>query len=98
MEFSGDIAGLIGNTPLVKLNNLTKGLKPTVLAKLEGMNPFGSVKDRPALYMIERAEKLGAKGVKSDGEEKEGEETRIFVKGGAGFSSKKTRISNKEIH
>jgi cystathionine beta-synthase len=49
----------VGNTPLVKLNHITKELKPTVWAKLEFFNPTGSVKDRMALYMIEDAEKRG---------------------------------------
>ncbi|GAA1028677.1 cystathionine beta-synthase [Amycolatopsis albidoflavus] len=50
---------LVGNTPLVKLNSLTKGLKPLVLAKVEYVNPGGSVKDRIALRMIEAAEASG---------------------------------------
>lgn len=49
----------IGNTPLVKLNSLTNGLKPTILAKLEFFNPAGSMKDRIAISMINEAEKQG---------------------------------------
>ncbi|MEM7106997.1 MAG: pyridoxal-phosphate dependent enzyme [Bacteroidota bacterium] len=49
----------IGNTPLVKLNNLTYGVKGTVLAKVEYFNPGNSMKDRMALKMIEDAEKAG---------------------------------------
>ena len=49
----------IGNTPLVKLQRIVPDSSNTVLAKLEGNNPAGSVKDRPALWMIERAEKEG---------------------------------------
>lgn len=49
----------IGNTPLVKLNNLAKGLKATILVKVEYFNPGNSVKDRIALKMIEDAEKAG---------------------------------------
>ena len=49
----------IGNTPLIKLNNITKGLKSTIWAKLEFMNPGGSVKDRISKYMVEKAEKEG---------------------------------------
>lgn len=49
----------IGNTPLVKLNSVTKGIKATVLAKVETTNPGNSVKDRMALKMIEDAEKEG---------------------------------------
>jgi len=53
------ILDLIGNTPLVKLNKLPEGNAAEVWAKLEGFNPGGSVKDRPALAMIEDAEKKG---------------------------------------
>ncbi len=49
----------IGNTPLVKLEKVTKGIKSHIYAKLECMNPGGSIKDRMALYMIEDAEKKG---------------------------------------
>jgi cystathionine beta-synthase len=54
-----NILGLIGNTPLVRLNNLTKGMKATVLAKIEFSNPGGSVKDRVGLAMVEDAEAIG---------------------------------------
>ncbi len=54
-----NILGLIGNTPLVKLNRITKGLEATVLAKIEFSNPGGSVKDRVGLAMIEDAEESG---------------------------------------
>lgn len=55
------ILDLVGNTPLVKINRITKDLPPEVevYAKLEGYNPGGSVKDRPALSMIEDAELNG---------------------------------------
>ena len=59
MNYKNNILELIGNTPLVKLNKLTKGLKPLVLAKMESLNPGGSVKDRIGLAMIERAERAG---------------------------------------
>ncbi|HET6711063.1 cystathionine beta-synthase, partial [Amycolatopsis sp.] len=59
MEYAEHIADLVGNTPLVKLNSLTQGLKPLVLAKVEYLNPGGSVKDRIALRMIEAAEASG---------------------------------------
>jgi len=49
----------IGNTPLIKLNRIAKGLKANIFAKLELMNPMGSVKDRIARFMIEKAEKEG---------------------------------------
>ncbi|MGK0374693.1 MAG: cysteine synthase B [Arenicella sp.] len=50
---------LVGNTPLVKLKRLWQGKLVTVLGKLEGNNPAGSVKDRPALNMIVKAEERG---------------------------------------
>ena len=49
----------VGHTPIVRLNRLAKGLCATVLAKLEGRNPAGSVKDRVGLAMIEAAEREG---------------------------------------
>ena len=49
----------MGNTPLVRLQRVTAGVKPTILAKLEMLNPGGSVKDRIGLRMIEAAEKEG---------------------------------------
>ncbi|WP_027966591.1 cysteine synthase CysM [Halomonas halocynthiae] len=49
----------IGNTPLVRLKRITAGHNNVLLAKLEGNNPAGSVKDRPALGMLEQAEKHG---------------------------------------
>lgn len=53
------IADFIGNTPLVRLQRLPGNTSNTLLVKLEGNNPAGSVKDRPALSMIERAEARG---------------------------------------
>ena len=53
------VLNLIGNTPLVRLNKITDGLESEVLAKLEYLNPSGSIKDRMALWMIEAAEKRG---------------------------------------
>jgi cystathionine beta-synthase len=49
----------MGNTPLVRLRSVTRGVKPTVLAKLEMLNPGGSVKDRIGLRMIQAAEREG---------------------------------------
>ncbi|MBB1519149.1 cysteine synthase CysM [Aquipseudomonas guryensis] len=53
------IADCIGNTPLVRLQRLPGNTSNTLLVKLEGNNPAGSVKDRPALSMISRAEQRG---------------------------------------
>ena len=53
------IESFVGNTPLVRLQRLGGGTRNQVLAKLEGNNPAGSVKDRPALSMIRRAEERG---------------------------------------
>ena len=50
----------IGNTPLVELANLNPNPNTKIVCKLEGCNPGGSVKDRPALYMINKAEETGA--------------------------------------
>lgn len=54
-----DITKTIGNTPLVKLNNVAKGLGSTVVAKMESFNPLGCVKDRIGIAMIEAAENAG---------------------------------------
>ena len=61
LKASGSVLELVGNTPLVRINNITKDLAKgvEVYAKLEGYNPGGSVKDRPALRMIEDAEEAG---------------------------------------
>lgn len=59
MKYHNNILETIGNTPLVKLNYVTKELKPTILAKVEYFNPGGSVKDRIGIRMIEDAEKKG---------------------------------------
>ena len=59
MKYAEHIADLVGGTPLVKLNHVTEGIPCTVLAKIEYLNPGGSVKDRIALRMIEAAEKSG---------------------------------------
>ncbi len=59
MNYKNNILELIGDTPLVKLNKLNRGLKPLMLAKIESLNPGGSVKDRIGQAMIDRAEKLG---------------------------------------
>jgi len=58
-KYYNDILEGIGNTPLIKLNRISKGLKADIFAKLEFLNPMGSVKDRIAKYMIEKAEKEG---------------------------------------
>jgi cystathionine beta-synthase len=60
MGYYASVLQLIGNTPLVRLNSVTAGLSATVLAKVEYVNPGGSVKDRIALRMVEAAEESGA--------------------------------------
>lgn len=57
MDYKENILGLIGKTPLVKLSKLTKGIQATVLAKMESLNPGGSVKDRIGISMIDAAER-----------------------------------------
>src|SRR3989440_2164515 len=59
MVYYENVLGLIGHTPLIKLNRLSKGLKPLVLAKMENLNPGFSVKDRIGVAMIEAAERAG---------------------------------------
>ncbi|GGO88217.1 cystathionine beta-synthase [Wenjunlia tyrosinilytica] len=59
MQFHDSMIDLVGNTPLVRLNRVTEGLRATVLAKVEYFNPGGSVKDRIAVRMIEAAEQSG---------------------------------------
>ncbi len=54
-----NILDLVGNTPLVEIRNLNPNKKVRIYAKLEGSNPGGSIKDRTALYMIEKAEEKG---------------------------------------
>ncbi|TXR51427.1 cysteine synthase A [Reinekea thalattae] len=60
MRIANNVTDLIGNTPLVKLNRLTKDCKATVVAKLEYVNPGKSVKDRIGFAMIEAAIESGA--------------------------------------
>lgn len=59
MNYYNDIKELIGNTPLLKLNNLGIKQGVNVFAKIEGFNPGGSCKDRVGVYMIEQAERDG---------------------------------------
>lgn len=59
MKYAKNLIDAIGNTPLVRLNAVSKGLKPTILVKLEYLNPGGSMKDRIGITMIEEAEKQG---------------------------------------
>jgi len=59
MEFCNNILETIGNTPLVKINNIAKDIPALVLGKVETFNPGQSIKDRMALKMVEEAEKSG---------------------------------------
>jgi len=59
LRYYQSILETVGNTPLVRLNSVTKGLKPLVLAKLESFNPGKSNKDRVGIHIVEMAEKDG---------------------------------------
>lgn len=59
MKIANNVTELIGNTPLVRLNRITEGVKATVVCKLEYFNPLSSVKDRIGVAMIEAAERDG---------------------------------------
>jgi cystathionine beta-synthase len=59
VRYYDNVVELVGNTPLVRLRNVTAGISATVLAKVEYFNPGGSVKDRIAVRMVEEAEKAG---------------------------------------
>ena len=59
MKYAQHVSELVGGTPLVRLSSVTGGLSATILAKVEYLNPGGSVKDRIALRMIEAAEASG---------------------------------------
>ncbi|MBW7889105.1 MAG: cystathionine beta-synthase [Bacteroidetes bacterium] len=59
IQYYNTILEAIGNTPLIKLNKITKGLKPHIFVKAEFLNPGGSVKDRIGVEIIEDAEKSG---------------------------------------
>jgi cystathionine beta-synthase len=59
MKYANSVIDLVGNTPLVKLNSVTEGIRATVLAKVEYLNPGGSSKDRIATRIIDAAERDG---------------------------------------
>jgi cystathionine beta-synthase len=59
MNYYENVLHLIGRTPLVKLNRMTEGIRATVLAKMESLNPGYSVKDRIGVSMVEAAEREG---------------------------------------
>src|SRR5438128_12629164 len=61
-EIADSLLDLVGNTPLVRLRRVTDGLHCQIVAKLETTNPGGSVKDRPAVAMINAAEREGLLG------------------------------------
>ena len=62
MDVAGSLLDLVGNTPLVRLDRIGRSLSCQLLAKLEFLNPGGSVKDRPAVAMVEAAERAGLIG------------------------------------
>ncbi len=77
-EVTESVLDLIGNTPLIKLNKITKNLKGTFYTKFEGFNPGHSTKDRIALHIIESAE--------SEGILKKGDTIIETTSGNTGFS------------
>src|ERR1044071_7447839 len=58
-DIRSNVIAALGHTPLVRLNSITKGIRTPVVAKLEMMNPGGSVKDRIGIKMVEEAERKG---------------------------------------
>ena len=59
IQYHNSILDAIGNTPLIKLNKINKGLKPLIFVKAEFLNPGGSVKDRIGIEIIDDAEQSG---------------------------------------
>src|SRR2546425_10756888 len=59
MEVYGSILALVGNTPIIRLNKISKDVTCTLLVKMESLNPGGSVKDRVGISMLEDAERKG---------------------------------------
>ena len=59
IKFYNNVLETIGNTPLIKLNKINKGLKPLIFVKMETFNPGGSVKDRIGVEIVEDAERTG---------------------------------------
>src|SRR5439155_6126299 len=62
MDAAGSLLDLVGNTPMVRLDRIGRSLSCHLLGKLEFLNPGGSVKDRPAIAMVEAAEAAGLIG------------------------------------
>jgi cystathionine beta-synthase len=60
VKYANSVLDLVGNTPMVRLNHVSEGIAATVLAKVEYLNPGGSVKDRIAVRMVDAAEASGA--------------------------------------
>ncbi len=59
VDIRDSVLDLIGNTPMVRLRQVTEGIACPIVAKVEATNPGGSVKDRPAVFMIDAAEREG---------------------------------------
>jgi cystathionine beta-synthase len=75
------ILDIIGNTPLIQLQKITNHISSKIFAKLEFLNPMGSVKDRIAKYMIEKAEKRKLIGKHRPGPGPGGHSKGISIKG-----------------
>jgi cystathionine beta-synthase len=60
MQIAETVLDMVGNTPMLRLARVARGVRPTILAKVETQNPGGSIKDRIGLAMIEEAERSGA--------------------------------------
>src|ERR1700694_3825344 len=80
MQIAPDVLALVGNTPLVRLSRIGRGLRPAIVAKMEHLNPGGSVKDRIGLRMIEDAERKGLLKASGTMADKQSQEKRDLLR------------------